>query len=377
MTNLAAVMRGGTEFARHVYSDLAVREQRSFVFSPLGLYIALSMTHAGAGGRTEAEMGAVLGFFRNSRIRLHAAMAPLLQVLDRPSSRGSTELLIAKGLWPQVGYPVLEDFRSFLRTGYNAEVHPVDYRQVEQAQLQINKWAAENTAGEIQDFVGSDVLDVDTRLLAVNAIYFKGTWATQFDRTLTATRPFWVTENRSVSVDMMNQTADVGYVEVDNLKVLELGYLGSLSMVFVLPNEQDGLAKCERDLTAKKLGTWIRMVVRRRVHVSVPKLRIESKFYLRESLISMGMKDAFDISRADFSRMVAPGSPFFLTEVIQKAFVEINEDGAQAAAVSASIARTRSAFPIPSFCADHPFLLLIRDQRTGMICFLGRFVLPD
>jgi serpin B len=370
----AATVRGSANLASNLYRELAGALDGNFVFSPLSLYSALTMTYAGARGKTEAEIGRVLSFPASRRFRAHDAVGSLIAKIEDAHAEGPTDFRVANMLWPQEGYPVLESFRSLLQTSYGAAIQTLDYRHVNEARKQINRWVAEKTSGKINDIVGAGVLSADTRLVLTNAVYFKGKWIQQFSRDMTVKGPFWVTRRRSIEIPMMNQTAQVGYFEQDDLKVLELPYAGSLSMVLALPSERDGLSKLEQDLS-NKLHKLAERVVPRRVRISMPRFRVESKFSMRNNLRAMGMGDAFDSKKADFSGIDGRESELYLNDVLQNAFIDVNEEGAEAAAATVPIVQARLVSMPLSFSADHPFMFCVRDRNTGSICFLGRFVM--
>jgi len=371
----AATVRGTANLASNLYRELAGAVDGNFVFSPLSLYSALAMTYAGARGKTEAEIGRVLSFPASRRFRAHDAVGSLIAKIEEVHAEGPTEFRVANMLWPQESYPVLESFRSLLQKSYGAAIQTLDYRHVNEARKQINQWVAEKTSGKINDIVGTGVLSADTRLVLTNAVYFKGNWVQQFSRDMTVKGPFWVTRHRSIQIPMMNQTAEVGYFEQDDLKVLELPYAGSLSMILALPSERDGLSKLEQGLS-NKLRRLAEMVVPRRVRISMPSFRVESKFSMRNNLKAMGMGDAFDSHKANFSGIDGKESQLYLNDVLQNAFIDVNEEGTEAAASTVPIVQTRLVSMPLSFSADHPFMFCVRDRNTGNICFLGRFIVP-
>jgi serpin B len=373
---IATTVRGCANLASDLYRELAVAIDGNFVFSPLSLYSALAMTYAGARGKTEAEIGRVLSFPASRRFRAHDAVGSLIAKIEDDHAEGPADFQVANMLWPQDSYPMLESFRSLLQKSYGAAIQTLDYRHVNEARKQINRWVAEKTSDKIKDIIGPGVLSADTRLVLTNAVYFKGNWVRQFSRDKTVKGPFWVTRRRSIEVPMMNQTAEVGYFEQDDLKVLELPYAGSLSMVLALPAERDGLSKLEHDLS-KKLGKLAEMAVPRRVRISMPRFRVESKFSMRDNLKAMGMSGAFDSRKANFSGIDGKDSDLYLNDVLQNAFIDVNEEGAEAAAATVPIVQTRLVSMPLSFSADHPFMFCVRDRNTGSICFLGRVVAPN
>jgi serpin B len=225
----------------------------------------------------------------------------------------------------------------------------------------------------------------------VNAIYFKGKWARQFETNLTENEPFYVSSGKAVtgptyafnyaeSAPLMRQTGDFGYAELPDLQVLELPYAGDdLSMIVLLPREVDGLGNLEAGLTAENLTAWTASLKSQKVNVLLPKFKMTAEFSLKDTLMALGMSDAFNFDRADFSGMDGR-KDLFVEAVIHKAFVEVNEEGTEAAAATAVLmdfaAVVQHPQPIPVFRADHPFLFLIRDNRSGSILFLGRVMDP-
>jgi len=210
-----------------------------------------------------------------------------------------------------------------------------------------------------------------------NAIYFKGNWARQFKEDRTMEAPFTLANGKKVDVAMMNQTAEFNYMEMESFQALELPYVDDeLSMIILLPNEFDGLDEFEKTLTTENLSKWMDKLHNREVRVSVPKFKMTSQFSLASVLESMGMTDAFS-PNADFSGMNGKRN-LFISAVIHKAYVDVNEEGTEAAAATAVTIKLTSVGParIPVFRADHPFLFLIRDNHSDSILFIGRVMNP-
>jgi serpin B len=222
------------------------------------------------------------------------------------------------------------------------------------------------------------VLNRLTRLVLTNAIYFKGNWASQFKKDRTKNAPFTLSGGERVDVPMMNQTAEFNYMETEDFQGLELPYVDDeLSMIIFLPKESDGLNKLEKTLTLENLSNWLIRLRKRKVIVSVPKFKMTSQFRLAEVLKSMGMTDAFVPDVADFSGMNGK-KDLYIFAVIHKAYVDVNEEGTEAAAATGVVVGITSVMPgrIPVFRADHPFLFLIRDNHSGSILFIGRVMNP-
>jgi serpin B len=216
-----------------------------------------------------------------------------------------------------------------------------------------------------------------TRLVLTNAIYFKGKWATPFKPEQTQEAPFTLLSGEKVNVPMMHQTAHFGYMETDTIQVLELPYVNNdLSMVILLPKKPDGVNELEKGLTSETITGWLAGLRKREVQVYVPRFKLTSEFSLAETLSAMGMPDAFS-TKADFSGITG-NRDLFISAVVHKAYVEVNEEGTEAAAATGvAMKLTAVAPPPPVFRADHPFVFLIRDNQTGSILFLGRTANPS
>lgn len=217
-----------------------------------------------------------------------------------------------------------------------------------------------------------------TRLVLVNAIYFKGRWATEFDQRHTIKAPFAVAPTQKPDVPLMSLTADFKYAELDGLQLLELPYAGDdLDMVVLLPREIDGLKGVEDRLDTQTLDGWLAQAREQKVAVFLPKFKLAAQFSLAKPLGEMGMTDAFS-PRVDFSGMDG-ARDLFISAVVHKAFVDVNEEGTEAAAATGVVVRSMAMMqprPTPIFRADHPFIFLIRDNRSGSLLFLGKLVDP-
>jgi serpin B len=372
--DVRAVARSNNEFAFDLYRRLRDQEGNLF-FSPASIETALAMTYAGAEGETERQMAKVLHFDLDEQ-RLHDAFGTLSEILNA-RERGY-RLNMANRLWGQAGFEFRQDYLSLTRQRYGAELAQVDFvRQAEQARQTINAWVEEQTNGKIVDLIPSEALGPLTRLVLTNAIYFKGTWAKEFSKKATQEAPFHLSEKRQVQAALMSQKGNFRYAEADGVQLLELPYAGDdLSMLVLLPKKIEGLADLEPNLTAENLSRWSEGLRKREVQLFLPRFKLTSQFRLGEVLAAMGMKQAFGPA-ADFSGM-SPSDDLMISEVVHKAFVDVNEEGTEAAAATGVIVRVTAALPHEPvvFRADHPFVFAIRDNRSGAILFLGRVSEP-
>lgn len=363
-------LAGNSAFALDLYAQLR-EEPGNLCLSPFSILVALAMTWAGARGETASQMASGLHFDLPPQAA-HRAIRSLLERLDEIQRKGQVQLKTANSIWPQAGYGFLPEYLELLETSYWASLTLLDYNDPETARQTINAWVEGQTAGKITDLIQPGVINPLTRLALVNAVYFKGDWATPFDDQMTRPETFHAA-SRPVQAAMMRRTDNFHYLETEELQVLELPYAGGdLSMLVLLPRAPDGLPRLERQVTPATLETWGARLPVRSVSVCIPKFKVTASFMLNNALVGLGMRDAFDAYRADFSGM--DGRRWlFIAAALHKAFLEVNEQGSEAAAASAVLMQARSLPPPPVvFRADHPFLFLIRERASGNILFLGR-----
>ena len=374
------VAEATNRFACDLYAKLKGQPGNLF-FSPESISTAIAMTYCGAKGQTAAQIEAVLGFQPDRPIRpewVAQAYKALLADLGGGGKDRGYELSVANSLWGQKGYGFLPQFLSMLKTDFGAGLQEVDFaKNTEGSRQAINAWVEKETRDKIKDLIGPGMLQPATRMVLVNAIYFKGKWASPFKKAKTEDGDFHAAGGANVRTPMMNQTEHFGYFEDADLQAIEMPYVGdAVSMVILLPKKTDGLAALEASLSAKRLSDCIAGLAPREVQVSVPRFKTTASFLLGGPLSAMGMPLAFDAAKADFSGMNGGKEPLWIGEVIHKAFIDVNEEGTEAAAATAIVMFGGIAEPPPVFRADHPFVYLIRDKRTGCILFMGRMANP-
>jgi serpin B len=374
------VAKGNTEFALDLYGKLKDdKKGENIFFSPFSISSALAMTYAGARGNTAKQMADVLHFDLKQK-KLHPAFAALTGKLNIKDQKG-IELNIANALWAQEGYKFLDEFVALNNKNYGAGLKDVDFKEAtEEARQTINKWVEKQTKKKIKNLFKPGVLGPLTRLVLTNAIYFKGDWVKKFDKRLTKNQNFFVTANKKVRTPMMTFTQsselEFNYTQTENAQILELPYKGDkLSMVILLPKKVDRLSDLEKRLSADSLNKWLSQMREREVKVYLPKFKMTCEFALKRTLEYMGMPDAFVEGKADFSGMNGNRN-LFIDAVVHKAFVDVNEEGTEAAAATGVEVAEGISKPPPVFRADHPFLFLIRDKETDSILFMGRVVNP-
>jgi len=373
ISDTSAVVDANNEFALDLYRELKDSEENIF-YSPWSLSTALAMTYEGARSRTADEMQEVLHIPEDDENR----RGSFKKIQDEINREGKDyELYTANALWPQKDYPFLESYMNVIRTYYDGEVTNLDYiTETEKSRQTINSWVEDKTKDKIKDLIPPGVLDPLTRLVLTNAIYFKGVWVKQFNENDTQEQDFLVSPEKTVRVPMMSLTGEearFNYTETEEVQVLELPYEGEgVSMLVILPKE-DTLDSVEESLSMGKLSQWKSNLQEQEVHVFLPRFKLETKYFLPETLKEMGMLTAFT-ENADFSGMDGTRD-LFISNVIHQAFVEVNEEGTEAAAATAVVmARGRPRYKV--FRADHPFIFIIQDKKTGNILFLGRLKDP-
>jgi serpin B len=374
---IAAIVKSNNSFALDLYSKLA-KDPGNLFFSPYSISSALAMTYAGARGETAKQMSNTLHFSLAAE-KLHPAISDLMGTFNTGGK--NYQLSVANALWGQTGYKFQPDFLNITNKYYGAGFKEVDYVNDgarEQTRQTINKWVESKTNNKIKELIKPKILTALTRLVLTNAIYFKGKWETQFDPKRTKEMPFYVTPDDQIpEFPMMRRTGDFKYTENNQAQIVELPYTGgNLSMVILLPKPNSGMAKLEGALG--NIPAWISQLSKQKIKVILPRFKLEKDFLLNGKLQELGMKDAFNESTADFSGMT-PGRKLYITKVIHKAYVEVNEEGTEAAAATAVVMGTKSAQvdkPVV-FRANRPFLFLIRDLRSGTILFMGKLVDPS
>jgi serpin B len=367
------------QFAMDLYAQLD-REQpgRNLFFSPTSISVALTMTAAGARGQTQSEMAYVLHLDADLA-QAHAHYHRLLEQWNAVGEKRAYQLRVANRLWGQKGYPIRPEYAALTRQQYGAEMLLVDFAQAEAASREINRWVEQQTNDKIKDLIPPESLDALTRLVLTNAVYFKGDWVKPFDKRNTQEEDFSVSARERIKVPLMHQQTMMGYAEEETFQAIELPYAGwDLSMVVLLPKKVDGLPELEKTLKVDTLTSLVSKLHVRKVNTYLPKFTLETSFGLIPTLQAMGMKRAFT-PEADFSG-VSSMEALYISAVLHKVYVDVNEEGTEAAAATGVVLVGGGASlpqPIPVFRADHPFLFLIRDAKAGLILFMGRLTEPS
>lgn len=350
-------------------------------FSPFSISSALAMVFLGTKGSTAAQLSKTFHF--DSVEDVHSRFQSLNAEV---SKRGAAHTLkLANRLYGEKTYNFLPEFLTSTQKMYGADLAPVDFQHAsEDARKEINQWVKGQTEGKIPELLAMGVVDSMTKLVLVNAIYFKGLWEEKFMKQDTTDAPFRLNKKNTKSVKMMYQKKKFffGYISDLKCKVLEMPYQGGeLSMLILLPedieDESTGLKKIEEQITLEKLREWTKRenLENIDVHVKLPRFKIEESYILNSNLGRLGLQDLFNSSKADLSGM-SGSRDLFISKIVHKAFVEVNEEGTEAAATTAGIATFCMLLPEEEFTADHPFVFFIRHNPTANVLFLGRVCSP-
>lgn len=373
------------EFSLAIYDQLP-RKRRNLFFSPFSVRSVLAMSYSGARGETAAQMRETLRF-PSTEDTLHLAFSKIIQRLNAQGS-GKELISVANSLWGQDSEPFKDRFLELLDQHYGSGLHPVDFRKAaEAARVDINQWVEQKTNRKIKNLIPSGNLSNEARLVLVNAAYFMGKWELKFNGEYTQDHSFYLEGGGEVQAPLMFQNESVLHMTGKGFQAIELPYMsGEISMMVILPDKKDGLKDLESKLSARTLFGCTAQMVRRQIMLLLPKFKITwGTFDFGEQLADLGMPLAFKPLKADFSGINGYEPPhlesLYISSIFHKAFVEVNEEGTEAAAASGSVMITGSAGPIDQpqpkiFKADHPFLFAIRDRKTGTILFLGRLAHP-
>ncbi|XP_068441034.1 glia-derived nexin [Clinocottus analis] len=345
------------------------------VLSPHGVASILGMLLPGAHGETRRQLLSALRYKKNGPYRM---LKKLHKTLTAKSNQDV--VLIANAMFSQVGFPVEAPFLSANKANFQCDSRGLDFSDPQGAAEQINEWVSNKTKGHIPSLIRADMLDSAlTRLVAVNAVYFKGLWKSRFQPENTKMRPFTTGNGDVVKVPMMSQLSvfGIGIASTPQgvkYKVIELPYHGgAISMLIVLPSEDDvPLSRIVPHINTTALQGWSKLLSMRKVRLLIPRFTADVEVDLQASLSALGVSDMFSDSKADFRHLSA--EPIHVSKALQKAKVVVNEDGTKAAAATTAILLARSSPPWVT--VDRPFLFLIRHNPTGTVLFMGQINQP-
>jgi serpin B len=369
--------QAGASLGAELYQSLAAKAG-NILLSPYSISEAIALLSAGAEGRTKQELLQSLGWGEPSD-RMAEAFASQDRQLQA-ATRGSETLLTVSGLWFQRDNAPLSAFLKTAQGDYGAEVRGVDFlNDAMAARSEINGWVELKTFGNIRDLIPPGLLNENSRLMLVNAIYFKGRWEHPFETGITEPRPFFVASDKKVQAPAMIQVEHFKFVSESECGILELPYQGGkLSMVILLPKAVDGLPSLEKRMSSPTLQAWLAALdssKRRNIRVTLPRFKMAYATNLTAALEHAGVESAFSRNDADFSALDGKYD-LYVSTALHAAFVDVNEEGTVAAAATGVGVVTFDIELWDEFRVDHPFIFLIRDEATGCLLFLGRIEDP-
>jgi serine protease inhibitor len=340
-------------------------EANNVFISPTSVALALAMTYNGAAGDTKIAMENAMGKHGFTTEEINASYQSLINALVSVDPKVLLE--IANSIWYRENFDVLPEFISVNQEYYDAQVNSLNFDSPDAPGV-INDWVSEKTHDKIKSII--DQIPPEAVMYLVNAIYFKGMWQYEFDKTKTINSPFYLNEETQVSVPMMKQTVSLRHISNEVFSMAELPYgQGNYSMIILLPQTGYSADDILNNLTPENWDEWIGMLTVKSIDLQLPKFTFEYKNVLNDELDIMGMGIAFT-DQADFTKINSGGN-LFISKVLHKSFVEVNEEGTEAAAVT-SVEISLTSFPDNNvFCVDHPFLFAIREIKTGTILFIG------
>ncbi len=377
----SALVSNNTDFALSLYQLLKTKDGNLF-YSPYSISEALAMTYGGARGETEKQMATALRF-QLAQSQLHPAFNSLdIALAKRGKGAHGTDgkgfrLNVVNAIWGQKDFKFSNSYLDLLAQNYGAGMRLVDYiNQSEPARQTINQWVSDQTEAKIKDLLPQGSVTDMTRLVLTNAIYFNAAWASQFNKSMTQEGQFTLVDGNIVTVPLMRQQDSFRYTESTDFQVVELPYDGNeLSMIILLP-KLENFSNFEKALTSTQLKTILDSLSNNEVNLSLPKFSVSSEFSLNQTLSDLGMPLAFSPTEADFSG-IDGARDLYISDVVHKAFVTVDEEGTEAAAATGVVIGTDDMpLEVKQMTVDHPFIYLIRDNPTGTILFAGRVMNP-
>jgi serpin B len=358
-------------FAFNFFRELYSSDNDNMFISPYSIFSALAMTYEGAKENTAEEMADVLGI-KQDNTSFHMYVKTLYEEFNAETIQYN--ISTANALWVRKNLELLEPYLTIIRDYYGGYATEVDFTNPTKSAEIINQWIENKTNGLIKDLITESAIDPLTALILTNAIYFKGIWKTQFAPENTTERTFNTQAGDSIDVPTMSltNTKDIfNYTETENIQMLDLPYTGNdISMLILLPKNGD-LSSIINTIDTSTFSEWINSMVENMVDIYLPKFKIETSYTLNQYLQNLGMKIPFSTS-ADFTGIIGSGG-LFISQILHKAFIDVNEEGTEAAAATAvimTLSQNGGSSRIVFNC-DHPFLYIIQHRHTGTILFMG------
>jgi serpin B len=377
--DVASLVDGNNAFALDMYNSLR-SENGNLILSPYSISLALAMTYAGARGNTESQMAQTLHF--PPQDQLHPAFNALDLALEKAplnlnKDQEPMKLNIANAVWAEQTFPFQPDFLDTIALNYGAGVHLADFlNQAEPARKAINNWVSDKTKDKINDLLPKDSVGADTRMVLVNAIYFKADWFTQFEAKSTGDGAFHLLDGTEVTAKMMHEGISAPYIQGNGYQAVELDYAGETAAMDIIVPDAGNFETFESSFNKETLDGILNGMQSTSMSLGLPKFEFTKDFVLSDTLKGLGMSDAFNSDLADFSGMTGK-KDLYIGNVIHKAFVAVDEKGTEAAAATAVIMEAATAIRHEvNLQIDRPFIFVIRDTVSGQILFIGRVINP-
>ncbi len=376
MTNMAQLNAQNSEHSKSLnqysfdlYNETKVEKGNVFL-SPLSTYYALLSAYEGSKNKTKEEFENVLyvhdSAFTNSDY-------PNKFVLKTDSLAG---LKISNAVWVDKKFQVAAEFENAVSSTYSSDFKQTNFENNEQAVSDINRWVSDKTNQRITNMVSPSDINSETKLMISNAVYFKGEWLKKFEKIRTKESTFFIDNENQYKIDFMNTTEKLNYFENDAFQFVAKLYKDSdLSFCMMLPNELNGLEAVEKSLNADFFNEILEKSSNKEVWISMPKIKMESTYKLKDALINVGLKSMFN-SEADFSG-ITKKEPLWFEQVLHKTYIDLNEVQTEAAAATTTNVYITGLPSYKVFKADHPFVFFIIDNKTKAIVFMGRYVTPE
>jgi len=399
-----SLAKASAEVGMKLYKEEKQKKEGNLLFSPLSIQSALSMVTLGSKGSTMDQLMDLIGGKKSKEElryiqNIQTLKSQLGKALSTMESNANFTIETANSIFVQEDYKLMEDLVSDLQDNFKAKIGPMDYTKPKVAADIINKFVKEKTHEKIMNLISPDSLDTDTKMVLVNALYFKGLWKEYFDQQETKKHTFHLTNQNSIQTDFMHQKEDMHVGKYKDKTIVALPYSGDRFVMYLFiphlikddemffveseedDDEEEALSVLEDAMVDDSNGIIEALDIskfdKRKVDLLLPKFKIESTMELKENLEHLGVTDAFSVQDADLSG-ISGSRDLFLSDAIHKAFIEVSEEGTEAAAATGLMAVARMLGPLPVRAHfDRPFVFFIKDQKTGMILFQGRVVDPS
>jgi len=370
------IVNANNRFAVNFYNEIAKDGNNNLFFSPFSIINAFAMAYEGATGKTANEIKSTLFLPAKDNQRLSGFQSLHNQINQKKSD---CILSIANAYWVQNNFALKKNYVETIEKFYHGEACNLDFkRNPQHAVNRINNWAEEKTKGKIKKFLNYGDVDSGTRLVLTNAIYFKALWQTQFNKNLTEPADFRINENNVIKAQMMHlKDTEFPYAETDNFQVLKIPYgCNNLSMLIILPRTLN--EEMVKEIDYEKIMEMQKLLTKQKIDIFIPKFKIEQTYDLINPLRNLGIRTAFDPVAADFSKITGSKN-LYISKAIQKSFIEVTEEGTEAAAATGIVMNITAARPGVKkvFVADHPFIFLIIEEKSNLVLFVGRISKPQ